>query len=75
MAIPYIFASLLGACATLAVLVPYGWLTAVLCAPAGGSMFALAFAVVAFLRATGRQRDRAVPQRVRPTSPEVRGAR
>jgi uncharacterized membrane protein len=46
MIIIYIFASLLGALTTLAVLAPLGWPVALWCAPVGGSAFTLVTALV-----------------------------
>ena len=46
MVIMYIFASLLGALTTFTVLSSHGWLVALLCAPMGGSAFAVAVAVL-----------------------------
>ena len=46
MAIMYLFACLLGALTTLTALSPYGWSAALLCAPLGGSAFALIVAAL-----------------------------
>ena len=46
MAIMYLFACLLGALTTLTALSPYGWSAALLCAPLGGSAFALVVAAL-----------------------------
>ena len=46
MIIVYIFASLLGALATLAAVSPFGWSIALWCAPVGGSTFTLVAALV-----------------------------
>ena len=46
MIIIYIFASLLGALTTLAVLAPLGWPVVLWCAPAGGSAFTLIVAAL-----------------------------
>jgi hypothetical protein len=45
MIIAYLFAGVLGALATSAILLPYSWLLALLCAPFGGSGLMLAVAV------------------------------
>jgi hypothetical protein len=45
MVIVYVFASLLGASATIAFLASEGWLLALLCAPLGGSALTLLIAV------------------------------
>ena len=58
MPIAYISASFLGACATIAVLSPHGWLTALLCAPAGASVLALIVAAIAAAGAMGKQPER-----------------
>jgi len=50
MVIVYLFASLLGATATIAFLAPYSWLLALLCAPLGGSALAICAAVGVLLR-------------------------
>lgn len=54
MIIVYMFASLVGASATVAALWPSGWLLALLCAPLGGSAVTLAFAASVALVRAGR---------------------
>jgi hypothetical protein len=53
MSIAYLFASLLGALTTLAVLWPDAWPVAILCAPLGGSAATLAVAVTVGLLRPG----------------------
>jgi hypothetical protein len=60
-----IFAGALGALATFVVLLPYGWLVALLCAPFGGSALTLVVAVGIYTavcaRTTGRERSGSHP--------------
>jgi hypothetical protein len=55
MVIVYLFASLLGAFATVAVLASYSWLLAILCAPLGGSALALITASAVYALVAGRE--------------------
>ena len=60
MVIVYLFASLLGATATIAFIAPYSWLLALLCAPLGGSALAACAAVGIFLRTRPRAQTAAL---------------
>ena len=51
----YLFASLLGASATIAFLASSSWLLALLCAPFGGSALALMIAVAVYALRTERE--------------------
>jgi len=55
MIIAYMFASLLGAMATVAVLWPNGWLLAILCAPLGSSGLTLVVTVGVALARMGKE--------------------
>jgi hypothetical protein len=65
MVIVYLFASLLGALTTVAVLLSYGWLMALLWAPLGGSALTLVIAVGLYVLRTaqGSSRPAALPAR------------
>ena len=54
MVIVYLFTSLLGALATLAVLSSYGWIVALLIAPFGGSTLSFVVAVGLYFRRTAQ---------------------
>jgi hypothetical protein len=54
MVLVYLFASLLGALTTVAVLLPYGWLLALSCAPIGASALGLIVAVGIYVARTGK---------------------
>ena len=54
MVLVYVFASLLGALTTVAALLPYGWLLALLCAPFGASALGLIVAIGIYVARTGK---------------------